>query len=72
MDFENRNGYFRQFTVIITETFERQTSNVQVNLIHSGVVLRVAHQTLFVRVRILSPLLKKKSWKSSSFSLAFI
>lgn len=38
MDFNNRNGYFRQFMAIITETFERQSSNVQVNLIHSGVV----------------------------------
>ena len=38
MDLENRNGYFWQFTAIITETFERQSSNVQVNLIHSGVV----------------------------------
>lgn len=38
MEFHNRNGYFWQFTAIITETFERQSSNVQFNLIHSGVV----------------------------------
>ena len=29
MDFYNRNGYFWKFTAIITETFERQSSNVQ-------------------------------------------
>ena len=40
MDFENRNVNLSKFTVIITETFERHFSNVQVNLIHSGVVSR--------------------------------
>ena len=40
MEFHNRNGYFWQFTAIITETFERQSSNVQVNLIPSGIVSR--------------------------------
>ena len=35
-----QNDYFWQFTIIITETFERQSSNVQVNLITSGIVSR--------------------------------